>query len=244
MVIKPETEVFLTIQSRPRKILLVEDETEIAEVLTLHLEDIGGIVTHATDGVRGLTLALQNRWDMILLDLSLPRCDGIDICQQVRTTNPTTPIVLVTARSTEGERILGLDTGADDYITKPFAISEFMARIKSLFRRIDALREAPDQEHVIVRDIVLNPDAHSVSISGKPVQLTAKEFDLLLFFSKSPGQVFKRTELLEKVWGYAHDGYMHTVNSHLHRLRAKIEIDPANPEYIRTVWGVGYKLEA
>ena len=225
-----------------RNILLVEDEQEIADILIVHLQDLGAVVTHATDGIRGLTLALQNHWDLILLDLSLPRCDGLDICQQVRMTNPVTPIVLVTARSAEDERILGLETGADDYITKPFSVTELVARVKSLFRRVDAVGDVSCTEVVAVHDIVLNTKAHSARVAQQEIQLTAKEFELLLFFARAPGQVFKRTELLEKVWGYGHDGYLHTVNSHINRLRSKIEPDPANPSYIQTVWGVGYKL--
>ena len=162
-----------------RKILLIEDELDIAELLSLHLADIGAEVTHADEGVRGLTLALQNRWDLILLDLTLPRCDGLDICQQIRQSNPVTPIIMVTARTSEADRIRGLEIGADDYVTKPFSVSELMARIKAMFRRVEAIRQSPEPGVISVSDIVLNPDTHVVHIDGKPVSLTVKEFDLL-----------------------------------------------------------------
>ncbi len=227
-----------------RNILLIEDEQDIAELICLHLADSGAEVTHADEGVRGLTLALQHHWDLILLDLNLPRCDGLDICQQVRQCNPGTPIIMITARTSEADRIRGLDIGADDYVTKPFSVSELMARINSLFRRIEILRCSPQPSVVTVNNIVLNPDTHVVHIDGLPVALTAKEFELLLHFARAPGHVFKRSELLEKVWGHSHAGYLHTVNTHINRLRSKIEPDPAQPRYITTVWGVGYKLLA
>lgn len=227
-----------------RKILLIEDEHAIAELLILHLSDAGADVTHVDDGVRGLTLALQESWDLILLDLTLPRLDGLDICQQVRECNPGTPIILITARTSEAERIQGLETGADDYVSKPFSVSELMARINALLRRVENLRQLPESDIITVKDIVINPATHSVHVGGKAVALTAREFDLLKHFAQTPGQVFKRSELLATVWGHSHDGYLHTVNTHINRLRAKIEPDPSEPRYITTVWGVGYRLTA
>lgn len=225
-----------------KKILLVEDEQEIADIVKLHLEDLALEVTHAADGIRGLTLALKNEWDLVMLDLSLPQVDGLTICEQVRKFNPTTPIILVTARTSEAERVTGFDSGADDYITKPFSITELIARVKAIFRRIDALRDAPEIEVITINDIVISSTSRSVSIAGNPISLTSREFDLLNCFAMSPDRVFNRKELLENVWGYHHAGYLHTVNSHINRLRAKIEKDPSNPRYIQTVWGVGYKL--
>ncbi len=221
---------------------MVEDEQDIADILILHLEDMGTEVTHAADGINGLTLALQSHWDLIVLDLTLPKIDGMDICRQVSITNPTTPIMLITARSSEMERVAGLECGADDYITKPFSVTEVMARVKAIFRRMDISNHSLHSDAVNVKDISINPATHAASIGGKPINLTAREFELLLHFARAPGQVFKRTDLLEKVWGYGHEGYLHTVNSHINRLRAKIEPDPAKPTYIQTVWGVGYKL--
>lgn len=225
-----------------KKILLIEDEQEIADLLSLHLSEPEFSLSHTTDGIRGLTLALQENWDLILLDLTLPRCDGLDICQQVRECNPSTPIILVSARSAESDRVRGLELGADDYITKPFGIGELIARVNAIFRRCQIMQDTHSSDVISVGDIVLNPATHSVSVAGKPVNLTAREFALLLHFAGAPGVVFKRRELLDKVWGYSHAGYLHTVNSHINRLRSKIEPDPANPRYISTVWGVGYKL--
>ncbi len=225
-----------------RKILLVEDEQEIADIAKLHLEDLNLEVTHAADGIRGLTLALKGHWDLIMLDLTLPQVDGLTICQQVREFKPATPIILVTARTSEAQRVSGLDSGADDYITKPFSITELIARVNAIFRRVDALRETPKTGLITVGEIVLNPAARTVSVSGTQISLTSREFELLRFFAMAPEIVFKRKELLEQVWGYQHKGYLHTVNSHINRLRAKIEKDPSNPRYIQTVWGVGYKL--
>jgi len=220
-----------------KSILLIEDEQDIADVVMLHLSDLNYAVTHTNDGIQGLTMALKDEWDLILLDLTLPKVDGLDICRQVRKVNPLTPIILVTARTSEDERILGLDVGADDYITKPFSIVELIARIKAVLRRVDAMQGVVAGDVISINGIV-------ASVEGKPVNLTSREFDLLLHFARSPGQVFNRSELLEDVWGYRHDGYLHTVNSHINRLRAKIEENPARPVYIQTVWGVGYKLQA
>ena len=228
----------------PREILLIEDERPIAELVMLHLGEAGLHVTHEEDGVRGLTRALQDDWDMILLDLSLPRCDGLDICRQVRECNPATPIIVVTARGEEAERVLGLESGADDYVTKPFSVSELVARVNALFRRVDTLRETPPSGTIAAGDIVLEPATHSARVAGAAVALTAREFELLAHFARSPGHVFRRSELLSAVWGQTHEGYLHTVNTHINRLRAKIEPEPGRPRYITTVWGVGYKLVA
>jgi DNA-binding response OmpR family regulator len=225
-----------------KSVLLIEDEQEIADIVMLHLSDLGFTVTHATDGINGLALALKEQWDLILLDLTLPRIDGIDICRQVREFNPILPIILVSARTAEDERIYGLEVGADDYITKPFGIDELIARVKAVLRRVEAMQGVASTEVVCVNGVVLDPIRRSVRVSGKSVKLTVREFELLLYFAKAPGQVFNRSELLEKVWGYGHQGYLHTVNTHINRLRNKIEPDPTQPIYIQTVWGVGYKL--
>ncbi len=225
-----------------KKILILEDEQEIADLLAIHLSDLGADITHAADGLQGLNLAVSRQWDMILLDLSLPRCNGLEICQQVREMSASTPIIMLTARSAESERVLGLDAGADDYISKPFGISELIARVKSLFRRVDAMATQSVSQMLKVGDIEMCPVNHSVTVRGTPVSLTAKEFELLQYFLRAPNRVFKRTELLQDVWGYTHSGYLHTVNSHINRLRAKIEPDPSNPQYISTVWGVGYRM--
>lgn len=225
-----------------RSVLIVEDEKDIADLISLHLEDAGFSVTHTSDGVSGLSLALTRDWDLILLDLSLPRVDGIEICQRVRQCNPEIPIVLVTARTTEQERISGLNAGADDYISKPFSVLELVARVRAIFRRLDKLANRTAPDIITAGTIVLDKRTHTATVSGNALNLTPKEFDLLCLFARSPGQVFKRQELLEKIWGYQHGVYMHTVNSHINRLRAKLDAIAEEPQYIKTVWGIGYKL--
>lgn len=225
-----------------KQILLIEDEQEIADIITLHLRELDYSLTHTVDGIKGLALALRGNWNLILLDLTLPRIDGLDICRQVRECNPATPIIVVTARSGENECVLGLDVGADDYITKPFAMGEFIARVNAVMRRADSMQAPLPIDVISVNGIVLDVVRRTVSVAGQAVSLTATEFELLLHFAKSPEQVFNRAELLEHVWGTKHHGYLHTVNSHINRLRSKIESNPSKPEYIQTVWGVGYKL--
>lgn len=225
-----------------RKILLIEDEQAISDLISLHLRDDGAQVTCVNDGVTGLTRALQDKWDLVLLDLNLPRLDGLDICQQLRQCNPGTPIILISARSSEAERVKGLELGADDYVTKPFSISELMARINALLRRMETITRGSESDIIAAGDIVMNMSTHAVHVNGKSVSLTAREFDLLKHFAETPGQVFKRSQLLESVWGHTYEGYLHTVNTHINRLRAKIEPDPSHPRYITTVWGVGYRL--
>jgi len=232
--------------STTHKVLLVEDEPDIANVLQLHLEDTGAKVTHAIDGITGLAEAAHGDWSLVMLDLNLPGIDGIELCSQLRRLDPLVPIMMVTARATEQDCINGLSSGADHYITKPFSVHELIAQVRAIFRRAD--NSASNQPYtnssdsICVRDIVVIPAAHRVEINNNCIALTAREFDLLLCFVKSPGEVFSRQQLLKTVWGYAHQGYMHTVNSHINRLRAKIEPDPSNPTYIQTVWGVGYRL--
>lgn len=229
------------------KVLLVEDEPDIANVLQLHLEDAGAEVTHAIDGITGLAEAAHGNWSLVMLDLNLPGIDGIELCSQLRRLDPLVPIMMVTARATEQDCINGLSAGADHYITKPFSIQELIAQVGAIFRRADSsathLPNRSSSDTIRVRDMVVIPAAHQVEINGSCIALTAREFDLLLCFVRSPGEVFSRQQLLKTVWGYTHQGYMHTVNSHINRLRAKIEPDPSNPSYIQTVWGVGYRLQ-
>ena len=223
---------------------MIEDHTDIAEVVALHLSDIDCEVRHVADGLEGLKAAESERYDLIILDLMLPGMDGLEICRRVRATNRYVPILMLTAKSSEADRVVGLEMGADDYLTKPFSVMELLARVKALFRRVEAMTQARDGDTEILhaRDIVIDTGRRAVSVGGGAVELTAKEFDLLLQFARHPGRVYSRAQLLDLVWGYGHAGYEHTVNSHINRLRAKIESDPRNPEFILTVWGVGYKF--
>jgi DNA-binding response OmpR family regulator len=228
-----------------RNVLVIEDQRDIARLIRLHLQDLSCNVTLRFDGDSGFAEAEAKSWDLIILDLMLPGLDGLEICRRLRSKALYTPIMMVTAKATEIDRVLGLELGADDYLTKPFSVLELVARVKALFRRLEALAEnsAPASKNVIRSgDLVINPEKRDVSLGGKPVNLTAKEFDLLLHFARNRGRVYTRLQLLDAVWGYGHDGYEHNVNCHINRLRAKIERNPAQPKYILTVRGVGYKF--
>jgi len=228
-----------------RRALIVEDSREIAALVKLHLRDVQCEADIAPDGKRGLELASAGRYDLVVLDVMLPEMDGLAVCREIRNLPGYVPILMLTAKSTELDRVLGLEMGADDYLAKPFSVRELQARVKALFRRVEALSaaaEADDDETIVRGPIRIETGKRRVSIGGQEISLTAREFDLLTHFARHPGQVFNRARLLDRVWGYNHEGYEHTVNSHINRLRAKIERDPSKPEYILTVWGVGYKF--
>jgi DNA-binding response OmpR family regulator len=228
-----------------RNVLVVEDNRDIAHLVELHLRDLGCNVHVVHDGKEGLARAQSNSFDLIILDLILPGMEGLEICKALRAGSAYVPILMLTARSTDLDRILGLELGADDYLVKPFNIQELLARVKALFRRMEALSSRTEllaQKVIRAGPLSIETDRRTVRVSGQLLDLTAKEFDLLLYFAKNPGRVFTRMELLDHVWGYSHDGYEHTVNSHINRLRAKIEEDPSNPHIIQTVWGIGYKF--
>lgn len=225
-----------------KQILLVEDDSDIASLLRLNLEDEGYAITHEADGARALERIDQAHWDAVILDLMLPNVDGLEICRRIRQLTRYLPIIIISARSSETDRITGLETGADDYLAKPFSVQELIARIKALFRRQQAMGQAQANDTISAHGLTLDPLARSVRLHGKEVDLTPREFELLWFFARHPGEVFSRLALLEQVWGYQHEGYEHTVNTHINRLRIKIEKDAAEPEIIRTVWGKGYKF--
>ncbi|MEM9409120.1 MAG: response regulator transcription factor [Acidobacteriota bacterium] len=226
-----------------RRVLVIEDEVEIARLVELHLRDLGCEVKRVENGVVGLAEARDGSYDLIVLDLMLPELDGLEVCRRLRSEPGYTPILMLTARSSEIDRVLGLETGADDYLTKPFSVRELVARAKAIFRRVDALRseEAPAAS-MAFGDLHIDTASRTVVVGGTRAHLTAKEFDLLLHFAKNPGRVYSRTDLLDSVWGYAYEGYEHTVNSHINRLRNKIEDDPRKPRFVLTVWGVGYRF--
>jgi DNA-binding response OmpR family regulator len=230
-----------------RRILLVEDEQDIADLIVLHLGDLCDEVVVARDGHEGMRQATMQDWSLIILDLRLPGPDGLEICRAVRRERSYQPILMLTSKSAELDRVLGLETGADDYLTKPFSVLELAARVRAILRRVENLKKAvaPDESQgnsIQAGAIRIDPSRRHVTLSGESVELTAREFDLLEYFARHPGRVFRRAELLDRVWGYGHEGYEHTVNSHINRLRAKIEGDPSRPEVIVTVWGVGYKF--
>ncbi|MCU7878703.1 MAG: response regulator transcription factor [Candidatus Thiodiazotropha sp. (ex Lucinoma borealis)] len=229
-----------------RKVLIVEDEPDIAHLVQTHLTDIGCEADIAGNGAAAMSLFKKGGYHLVILDLMLPDTDGLTLCRTMRTSPDYVAILMLTAKSTELDRVVGLEMGADDYLTKPFSVPELLARVKALFRRMEALSDNSSdrvkQETIEWGGLLVDVEKRSVKIDGSPVDLTAREFDLLLFFARHPGRVFSRIQLLDKVWGYNHDGYEHTVNSHINRLRAKIEADPAAPRYVLTVWGVGYKF--
>ncbi len=228
-----------------RKVLIIEDDADIASLVQLHLLNLDCQSTICEDGKIGLATFVAGSFDLAVLDIMLPSMNGIDICKEIRKSHPHTPVLMLTAKSTELDRVLGLELGADDYLTKPFSVLELVARVKALFRRSELQHvnaSHANYDVITVGDLVINPGSREVLLNKKEIKLTAKEFDLLLYFSLHPGQVFTRIQLLDQVWGYSHEGYEHTVNSHINRLRAKIEKNPATPEYILTAWGVGYKF--
>jgi DNA-binding response OmpR family regulator len=227
------------------RVLVVEDENDISQLVKLHLEDIGCEVKQAFDGIVGLAEAEAHAYDLLILDLKLPGLDGLEVCRKLRAQGRYTPILMLTSKSSEIDRVLGLEMGADDYLAKPFSVMELIARAKAIFRRVEMLGSKGDTARantISARELTIDIERHSVQVRGRPVELTAKEFELLSWFARHPGRVYSRDQLLDHVWGYQHSGYDHTVNSHINRLRGKIERDPQNPEYILTVWGVGYKF--
>jgi DNA-binding response OmpR family regulator len=229
-----------------KRVLIVEDDADIAELMRMHLCDEGYAIERAADGHAGVQLLESGRWDALVLDLMLPGIDGLEICRRARAMARYTPIIITSARSSEVHRILGLELGADDYLAKPFSVLELVARVRALLRRSDALARNAGLEagSLELAGLRIDPVSRDVELDRKPVELTPREFDLLYFFARHPDKVFSRMDLLNHVWGYQHDGYEHTVNTHINRLRIKVEPDPAAPRRILTVWGRGYKFAA
>lgn len=230
-----------------RKILIVEDDVDISRLIALHLGDIDCECTTLSDGlVASQHLQENHGYDMIILDIMLPNCDGLSLCREIRSRDSRIPVMMLTAKTTELDRVLGLEMGADDYLGKPFSFMELTARVKALFRRSDTHITIPLESkpvnHITVDDLSIDLTTREVIVGNKEVSLTAREFELLVHFAQHPGQVFTRTQLLDNVWGYCHEGYEHTVNTHINRLRNKIESNPETPRYIMTVWGVGYQF--
>ncbi|MBX3586951.1 MAG: response regulator transcription factor [Ramlibacter sp.] len=230
-----------------KRILVAEDQTDIRDLLALNLRGAGYEVVEAGDGLRALDLQTREPSDLMVLDLMMPGLDGLELCKTLRARGSSTPILMLTAKSTELDRVLGLELGADDYLTKPFSLAELLARVKALLRRSELLRAAEAATHsqpgaIVNGELEIQPVKRQVRSRGQLLDFTALEFDLLLHFARHPGHVFSRGQLLNAVWGYTHDGYEHTVTTHINRLRAKLEADALRPEMILTVRGAGYKM--
>jgi two-component system, OmpR family, alkaline phosphatase synthesis response regulator PhoP len=227
------------------KALIIEDDKDIADLIAIHLADLNLKSDKSFDGREGLLKALNDTYRIILLDIRLPGLDGIELCKKIRLAKIQTPILMVTSKSEEIDKIIGLEIGADDYITKPFSIRELVARVKAILRRSDLTRQ--DNSGDIIPEINfdglhINITLRIVEVYGKRIDLSPKEFDLLILFASNPGRTYTRTQLLDQVWGYQFEGYEHTVNSHINRLRSKIESNLNQPEFILTTWGVGYRF--
>jgi DNA-binding response OmpR family regulator len=227
------------------KFLIVEDDKDIANLMAIHLKDLDYDSDLAFDGKEGLLKALSNEYKIILLDIRLPGLDGFEVCKKIRLEKNQTPILMVTSKSEEIDKIIGLEIGADDYITKPFSIRELMARVKAILRRSEIAKKSPvndSEKEIKFEGLFINVLLRIVEIHGKRIELSPKEFDLLVLFASNPGRTYTRIQLLNQLWGYEFEGYEHTVNSHINRLRSKIEKDLNKPEFILTTWGVGYKF--
>lgn len=231
-----------------KKILIIEDESSIAKLLSYNIEQEGHETKTFMDGEEGFKRALDNDFDLILLDLMLPSMDGIEICRQLRREKVDTPIIMLTAKDSEIDKIIGLEIGADDYITKPFSPREVIARMKAIFRRYnksqESTDEAPSENTISVGDIVINPTEFNVTVRGEETFLTPKEFDLLLYLAKRQGRILSREQLLNAIWNYDFAGETRIVDVHISHLREKLEEDTKNPKYVKTARGFGYKFEA
>lgn len=229
-----------------KHVLVIEDDKDITGLLDIHLKDLNCKVTIVHDGEKGFNNIVKNKYDLVVLDVMLPKMDGLEVCRKVRAEKNNTPILMLTAKSEELDKVLGLEVGADDYLTKPFSVREFIARVKAMFRRMEAMQsetKTGDASALLsFGELEIDRDRRKVLLSGKRLDLTAKEFDLLVLFASHPGKTYTREQLLELVWGYQFNGYDHTVNSHINRLRSKIEKDMSKPKYILTAWGVGYRF--
>jgi DNA-binding response OmpR family regulator len=227
------------------RILVAEDQADIRDLIVLNLQQSGYAVEACADGLSALQRQSEAACELLILDLMMPALDGLEVCKALRARGSATPILMLTAKSTELDRVLGLELGADDYLTKPFSMAELLARVKALLRRADLLRAAQSasgSRRLQRGEVQIDAARREVVVRGQVVEFTALEFDLLLHFAESPGHVFSRSQLLGAVWGYSHDGYEHTVTTHINRLRAKIEADPMAPRLILTVRGAGYKM--
>jgi two-component system, OmpR family, alkaline phosphatase synthesis response regulator PhoP len=226
------------------RVLIIEDDKDIAELISIHLKDLVCDIKCCGSGESGLAAVTEESYDLIILDIMLPGMDGLDVCKKLRADDIITPILMLTAKSEEIDKVLGLEIGADDYMTKPFSIREFVARVKAILRRQRIHDKADDvvANTLRIENLIVEQEKRKVLLDGNRVDLTPKEYDLLIMLATHPGKSYSREELLKLIWGYEFSGYEHTVNSHINRLRAKIESDFSKPRYILTTWGVGYRF--
>ena len=227
-----------------KNVLLVEDDPEITKLLQLHYTEPGYQLTATNNGKDGLLKGLSGNFDLIILDLTLPDMDGMEICRQLREKKVSSAILMLTSKSEEIDKVLALELGADDYVTKPFGVRELLARTKALIRRAEQVpQNTPESaKEIQVKDLIIDQNLRKATLKETRLDLTPKEFDLLVLLAAHPGKTYTRQELLEQVWGYTFSGYEHTVTAHINRLRIKIETDLNVPEYILTSWGVGYRF--
>jgi two-component system, OmpR family, alkaline phosphatase synthesis response regulator PhoP len=230
-----------------KKVLLVDDDKDLTGLVSMHLKEAGYRVEIRNAADAGLQEALGSNYDLIVLDLNMPGMSGMEICRQVRAVKTRVPILMLTSKADEIDKVLALELGADDYVTKPFGVRELMARVSALIRRATAIPSEAEGgmgelKVLTFAELTVDLEKRKVTLKGKNIELTATEFDLLSFLASHAGKPFNRDQLLSSVWGYQFAGYEHTVNSHINRLRSKIEKDPSKPRFILTVWGVGYKF--
>ena len=227
------------------KILIIEDDRDIADLIAIHMDDNGHESMKVHDGKEGLIRAMEMQHDLIILDLKLPGMDGLEICQKLRMEKIDTPIIMLTSKSEEIDKVLGLEIGADDYMTKPFSLRELVARVKTVLRRGRPQGDSVARQETIIEfeNFYLEVSKRIVKSYNQQVELSPKEFDMLVLLAENPGKTYSRSDLLNQVWGVDFEGFEHTVNSHINRLRSKIEKNMNEPEFILTTWGVGYKFK-
>ena len=226
-----------------KRILIIEDDKDISDLLEIHLKDLDCSVEKVYDGAFGLQNAKTGSFNLIILDVMLPKMDGFEVCREIRKAEIKTPILMLTSKSEETDKVLGLEFGADDYLTKPFSLREFIARVKAIFRRVNEFSSSgPEKKKLVFENLVIDMDKRRVFLNNETVELTPKEFDLLYLLASHPGKIYTRENLLNLIWGTQYGGYEHTVNSHINRLRNKIEVDISDPKFIITSWGVGYRF--
>lgn len=228
------------------RVLIIEDDREISDLISIHLKDMELEVSQSYDGKDGLLKAINEKFDLIILDIRLPYMDGLEVCKKIRMEKIQSLVLILTSKSEEIDKVLGLEIGADDYLTKPFSIRELVARVKALLRRREMFLTSQETEvedkELNIGDLMINEGMRKVRIRGENIELSPKEFDLLVLLASNPGKTYTRMQLLNKIWGYEFEGFEHTVNSHINRLRSKVEQNMHEPEYILTTWGVGYKF--